>query len=204
MKIGVFGGTFNPIHVAHVRMAEQYAHKLELDKVILVPAYIPPHKQPKGLANAEDRLAMCHLAIRDKPVFEVSDYEIRQEGKSYTYKTLRHLKELYPPGELFLIMGADMFVTVQDWRLPREIFQTATLCAAQRENGEFTLLEAHKMVLENMGARCVILDMEPTPLSSTMIREGLLVGEDVSGLLNPEVLEYIRTQGLYRPDGKRR
>jgi nicotinate-nucleotide adenylyltransferase len=203
MKIGVFGGTFNPIHVAHVGMARQYAEKLGLDKVILVPTYTPPHKSVKRLADAEDRLLMCRMATAGLPIFEVSDYEIREEGKSYTFKTLRHLKEEYPDSELYLIMGADMFITVQDWRQPEEIFRLATLCAAQRENDELTLLKAHKQLLETMGARCVIIDIEPTPLSSTMIRDSLIAGEDVSGLLHPNVLEYIRTQDLYRTDKKK-
>lgn len=199
MKIGVFGGTFNPIHVAHVRMAEEYARRLGMDKLILVPTHIPPHKAVKGLADAEDRLAMCHLATDDLPLFEVSDFEIRQEGKSYTFKTLAHLQEQYLEGDFYLIMGADMFLTVQDWRQPGEIFRIATLCAAQREVGELNLLELHKKRLETMGARCIVLDMAPTPLSSTMIRDGLAAGEDVSGLLHPAVLDYINYQGLYRP-----
>jgi nicotinate-nucleotide adenylyltransferase len=202
MKIGVFGGTFNPIHVAHVSMARKYAEKLDLDKVILVPTYVPPHKNPHRLADAEDRLMMCQMATADLENFEVSDYEIREEGKSYTFKTLRFLKEEYPDSELFLLMGADMFITVQDWRQPGEIFRLATLCAAQRENDEFTLIEAHKKLLETMGAKCIIIDMQPTPLSSTIIRNGLLAGEDVSGLLHPDVLEYITTQDLYRAGKK--
>lgn len=198
MKIGVFGGTFNPIHIAHMRMAEEYVRQLNLDKMILVPTYIPPHKVVSRLADADDRIIMCHLAMEGLPAFEVCDYEIRQAGKSFTFKTLRYLKEQYPDCELYLIMGADMFLTVQDWRQPKEIFRIATLCAAERDVGEFTLLEAHKKYLEMQGARCVVIDMEPLPLSSTMIRNGLLSGEDVSGLLHPAVAHYIETQGLYR------
>ena len=197
MKIGIFGGTFNPIHVVHMKVAQEYVWQLELDKLILVPTYIPPHKRAKGLADAQDRLAMCALAISDLPKFEVSDYEIQQGGQSYTFKTLHYLKELYPDGDFYLIMGADMFLTVQDWRQPQEIYRMATLCAAQREQGEFTLVDAHRHRLEIQGARCIVLDMQPTPMSSTIIRKGLLAGEDVSGLLHPDVLEYIRTQRLY-------
>jgi nicotinate-nucleotide adenylyltransferase len=185
-------------------MARKYAERLALDKLILVPTYVPPHKSAKRLADAEDRLMMCRMATAGLPLFEVSDYEIREEGKSYTFKTLRHIHEEYPDSELFLLMGADMFITVQDWRQPGEIFRLATLCAAQRENGEFSILEAHKQRLETLGARCVLIDIEPTPLSSTIIRNGLLAGEDVSGLLHPDVLEYIRTQDLYRSDKKKK
>lgn len=197
-RIGVFGGTFNPIHVAHVSTAEAYAQQLELDKVILIPTRLPPHKSAKNLADAEDRLMMCHLAVDELPLFEVCDYEIRQQGKSYTFKTLQYLHGQYPGAEIFLLMGADMFLTVQDWRQPQEIYRMATLCAAEREMGEFTLLEAHKHLLEMQGAKCMILDMQPTPLSSTMVRNGILAGEDVSGLLHPAVYTYIQDQRLYR------
>lgn len=196
-KIGVFGGTFNPIHLAHVHTAQQYAKKLRLDKVILVPASIPPHKIVKDLASANDRLTMCQLAVERLPLFEVSAYEVTQGGKSYTFKTLRHIKAIYPNSELYLIVGADMFVTVHDWRQPKEIFKLATICAAQRDIGEFTLLQAHKMILQNMGAKCEVLELQPFPMSSTQIREKLRNGEDVSAYLHPHVLEYIEYKNLY-------
>lgn len=198
MKIGVLGGTFNPIHVAHVAIAEAYADRLALDKVIFVPTYIPPHKKAKGIANAEDRLAMCRMAINGHERFVVCDYEIQQAGKSYTYKTLRYLRGQYPEATFYLLMGADMFLTVQDWRRSEELFKMAVLCAAQRAQGEMTVLDAHKRNLEVHGATCELIDMEPMPISSTFVREGLKAGQDVSEWLHPAVLRYIRDHRLYR------
>lgn len=197
MKIGILGGTFNPIHTSHLQMAKDCFNALSLDKLILVPTFIPPHKSEKELAGADERLAMCGLAIKNQPEFEVCDYEIVQQGKSYTYRTLKFLKEKYPDSELFLLMGADMFLTVQDWRRPQEIYKLATLCAVQREHGEFKALEFHAIQLQNEGARCVILGAAPTPLSSTLIREKIRAGGDVSDMLEPEVWRYIKEKGIY-------
>lgn len=198
VKLGVFGGTFNPIHKAHVHMAVACAQHLQLNRIVLIPTYIPPHKQVLDLAGAADRLAMCRLAVQDHPLFEVCDYEIRQEGKSFTYKTLEYLRGCYPGMEMLLLMGADMFLTVQSWRKAREIFRLATLCAVQREPGEAPGLEAHRVALEAMGAKCVVLDVEPTPLSSTEVRSAVRAGEDVSDMLSPSVRDYIHRHGLYR------
>jgi nicotinate-nucleotide adenylyltransferase len=197
MRTGILGGTFDPIHKAHVYLAREYCKGLGLDTLVLVPAFIPPHKPNRHLADANQRLDMCELAIQDFPQFELCDYEIMSEGKSYTYKTLRYLQELHPGAELFLLMGADMFFTVQDWRRPEEIFKMATICAAEREHGTSAALEAQANVLRNRGARCELLEMKPMPLSSTMIRAGLKAGEDVSGLLDPKVYDYITTHKLY-------
>lgn len=197
MKIGILGGTFNPIHIAHMYLAKKYYEELKLDKLILIPTFVPPHKSSKHLISARQRLEMCKLAIADYPEFEICDYEIAEEGKSYTYRTLKHLQGVYPDAEFFLLMGADMFMTVQDWRHPQELYKIATLCAAEREYGEFSALQTHAIRLQNEGARCIIVEMNPMPLSSTTVRNGIRAGEDVSGLLHPDVWRYIREHRLY-------
>lgn len=197
MKIGVLGGTFNPVHTSHIQMAKECFTALALDKLIIIPTFIPPHKSAKHLADAEERLEMCRLAIKDCPGFEVCDYEIEEQGRSYTYRTLKFLRGKYPESEFFLLMGADMFLTVQDWRHPQEIYKMTAICVAQREHGEFNALEFHAMRLERDGARCIILDVDPKPLSSTLIREKIKAGEDVTGILNPAVWQYIKEKRLY-------
>ncbi|MCL2033592.1 MAG: nicotinate-nucleotide adenylyltransferase [Oscillospiraceae bacterium] len=197
MKIGILGGTFNPIHIGHIYIAEECCRRLELQKVILVPTYIPPHKSAKDLVRAEQRLEMCRLAAENHTSFEVCDYEICNNDRSYTYRTLEFLHGKYQEGNFYLIMGEDMFLTVQDWRKPHKIYEMAALCAAKREDGSDLQLKSQALRLENEGARCIILDMKPLTLSSTTIRDGLKQGKDVSGLLDQQVLEYIGKNGLY-------
>lgn len=198
MKTGVFGGTFNPIHNAHIRLAVSFAQKLALDEVILIPANIPPHKTARDLAPAEHRLAMCRLAVANLPGFTVDNYEIVNRGRSFTHRTLGHLREERPQDEFFLLMGADMFLTVQEWRNPSGIFGLATLCAASREPLEHEKLLAHAELLESMGARCVISDMPAEPMSSTEIRELARSGGNTECFLPAAVRDYILRHGMYR------
>lgn len=202
-RLGVYGGTFNPVHLAHVRAAKAFAEQLQLDQVMLIPTHIPPHKQADDLADAADRLAMCRLAVRGLPLFAVSDYETGRQGKSYTFRTLEHLHRQHPAAELFLLMGADMFLTVQNWREPHALFRLATLCAAPRDEGELPLLEQHKRTLEMLGASCRLLEIAPMPLSSTQVRMAVRSGNDLQELLHPDVAGYIRRHGLYGRGGKR-
>ena len=197
MKIGVMGGTFNPIHNSHIYLANEYVRQLELDRMVIVPSHLPPHKSALGLASSTDRLEMCRLATQGLDVFHVTEFEIKEGGKSYTYRTLRHILEKYPDSQLYLIMGADMFMTVQDWRLAPEIYKMAILCGGQREKGELTMLDIHKQVLETKGAKCMIIDLDAKPLSSTQIREMILQGENPEELLHPDVWQYILDKCLY-------
>ncbi|MCL2857085.1 MAG: nicotinate-nucleotide adenylyltransferase [Oscillospiraceae bacterium] len=203
-KIGLLGGTFNPIHNSHIHLARQYTQQLSLDKIIIVPTFTPPHKKVENLASGEDRYNMCRLATRDLPLFHVTRFELEQQGKSYTYKTLRHILGEYPGSELFLIVGADMFLTIQDWRHPAEIFKMATICGGQREAGEQAMLEAHRQVLEAGGARCAVISLEAKPLSSTQVREMIATGRNPEGLLHPDVWSYIVERGLYSHPGSAR
>jgi nicotinate-nucleotide adenylyltransferase len=198
MKTGILGGTFNPIHNSHLYVAEQFREQLRLDRVLLIPTNMPPHKSAAKLASPEDRLAMCRLAVQDHPAFAVCDYEATRPGQSYTYLTLAYLREQYPEDEFFFLMGADMFLTVQSWRLPEKIYALATLCAAARQPGETAALEAHRPLLEAAGATCRVLAIEPRPLSSTEIRQAVSAGRPIESMTPQPVAAYIRAQGLYR------
>ena len=125
MRTGVLGGTFNPVHMGHVLLADAAARELRLDRTLLIPAGIPPHKQVPELAADRHRLAMCKLAAAQIRGGQVSDLELRRGGKSYTCRTLEMLKEQYPADTLYLICGGDMFLTLQDWKRPETIFQLA-------------------------------------------------------------------------------
>jgi len=197
IQIGIFGGTFNPIHNSHIYLAEEYVKRLNLNKMIIAPSYLPPHKSAENLASGEDRLNMCRLATKDIPSFHVTEFELNEGGKSYTYKTLRHILETHPDSDLYLIMGSDMFMTVQDWRHASEIFRLTTLCVGQRKEAELTMMDIHKQTLESKGARCIIIDLEAHPLSSTQVREMIMAGGQPKELLHPDVWQYIVDRGLY-------
>jgi len=199
VRIGLFGGTFNPPHLAHMHLARIYKQYFTLQRVLIMPTNTPPHKSPPDLAPAEKRVEMCKLAIGDELGFIVCNYEVMRGGVSYTLGTLQHLKDEYPGADVCLLMGADMFLTIQTWREPREIFKLATLCACAREDGEYLKMREHQPTLESMGARCELLSIQPMPLSSTQIRQIISrgSGDDMLKYLHPDVWNYICEHGLY-------
>ena len=201
MKIGIYGGTFNPIHLGHIHILREFIQRLGLDKAILIPTHVPPHKQSFDLASGEDRVAMCELGaaeITAAPV-EVSTIELEREGKSYTAETLEELKRQYPEDEFYLLMGEDMFLTLDHWRRPDRILSLAVACATPRsEDGLQKLCEQKKFLEEKYGARCVVEDIPYFPASSTEVRTLAQRGESLSALVPSTVEDYIRTHGLYR------
>ena len=126
MKTGICGGTFNPIHNGHLHIVEEFRRGLGLDRVLLIPTRVPPHKAAPDLASAGERFAMCRLAAQGKPWLELSDIEMRREGKSYTAETLEELSALYPQDQFYLLMGEDMFLTLGRWYRPETIFSLAS------------------------------------------------------------------------------
>ena len=144
MRTGIYGGTFNPIHRAHIHLVREFAKRLSLDRILLIPTGTPPHKAAKQLASNEDRIQMLRLAaaeVTECPV-EISEIEMRREGKSYTADTLTQLKALYPGDELFLLMGEDMFLTIDQWYQPERIFRAAVICGAPRDFDSMHKLQA--------------------------------------------------------------
>ena len=132
MKTGIYGGTFNPIHNGHLHIVEEFRRGLGLDRVLLIPTRVPPHKAAPDLASAGERFAMCRLAAQGKPWLELSDIEMRREGKSYTAETLEELSALYPQDQFYLLMGEDMFLTLGRWYRPETIFSLASVCTTPR------------------------------------------------------------------------
>ena len=203
MKIGIYGGTFNPIHLGHMAAAKFAAEYLELDKLLLIPAGIPPHKvMAENTAQPEQRLAMTGLAAQAlelKGVAEVSDIELRREGKSYTVDTLRALREQYPEDQLYLLMGTDMFLTFQHWRAPEEITKLCTLCAFGRSEKDTEELFAvqRQYLHDTYGASVVTLVLPAIiEISSTELRENLVKGRGRE-YLAPAVYGYILREQLY-------
>lgn len=198
MKIGIYGGTFNPVHTGHIHAAKQAAELLRLDKLLIIPDRIAPHKQiPSGSPTPEQRLEMLLLAVKNEPLIEVSDIELKREGKSYSYLTVEALREQYPDAELYLLMGTDMFLSFQTWMNPDRIMAQATLAVMCRgEKGEKEKILTQKKVLEDMGAKVELVENQILEISSTQLRR--LIAFDCAGDFLPDgVEEYIRSHKLY-------
>lgn len=200
MKTGIYGGTFNPIHNGHLHIVEEFCRGLGLDRVLLIPTRVPPHKAAPDLASAGERFAMCRLAAQGKPWLELSDIEMRREGKSYTAETLEELSALYPQDQFYLLMGEDMFLTLGRWYRPETIFSLASVCTTPRSPDGLDALR--QKALEYTGqfqARCFLEHIPYLPISSTQVRQAVARGEDVSGLVPQAVAAYMKERGLYRP-----
>ena len=192
IKIGIFGGTFNPPHLGHVRLVNEAADRIGADKVMIIPSCIPPHKMAGKLASGKERMEMCRLAFAGER-FEISSIELDRGDKSYTVETLRELKKIYPGSELYFIIGSDMLETFTRWYCWEEILTLATICAASREDGFKADLSIYT---PEQREKILFLDIEPFEVSSTQIRVEV-AKNGTSGLIAPDVLEYIKENGLY-------
>ena len=200
MRIGVYGGTFNPIHRGHLTAARAAADALGLEKVLLIPDNRPPHKAlPAGSATGEDRLEMCRLTAGEVPGMEVLDLELRRSGPSYTSDTLAELHAQYPDDELWLLVGSDMFLSLQEWHEPERILSLAGIAAFHRTRGDETERFAQqKANLEQIyGARVALLENpDVVEISSTELRVQLAQGRGRS-FLTEAVCGYVLRRGLY-------
>ncbi len=190
MRIGLLGGTFNPIHLGHMVLAQECWHHLALDKVYFIPAYMPPHKQIEGDATVADRVNMVRLALEGDDRFEVSTYEVDSEVKSYSVNTIKYFKEKYNEGaELFFLSGADSAESLSMWKDPDEILKLSTFVVATRPGwGEESAYEGliHRIVIPNI------------EVSSSNIRERIHNRQPIDYLVPDKVVSYIRKKGLYR------
>lgn len=199
MKIGIFGGAFNPVHKGHIQLAQNYFHKLSLDKLLFVPTAVPPHKTSEYLAPEKARLDMLNIAVKGKPYFEITDIEFKRQGKSYTYDTLEQLEKIYPNDEFYLIIGADQFLSFNKWYKWREILEKVTLCTCAREdeNEKRKILEFSNELEGLKKNRFFLLDVPVLKLSSSEVRDKIKNKTNVSDLLPDGVYEYIVKEGLY-------
>ena len=196
-RIGIYGGTYSPPHIGHMRAAEYAIEALALDRLLLIPTGVSPHKEMASGASSADRLEMLRLSAKGIEKAEVSDIELKREGRSYTVDTLRPLKAENPGAELVLLMGTDMFLSFPTWREPEEIIRLATLAVFFRgEKGERVKIEAQKLSLESLGARVELVENPVTAISSTDLRRMLVFG-CADPFLMPGVDDLIRERGLY-------
>ncbi len=187
MKLGILGGTFDPIHLGHLRAAENAREALALDGVAFVPAGVPPHR-PEAACSARDRFAMVALATAGNRHFGVSDVELEREGPSYTVDTLRALRAEHPGAELVLIVGSDTFPEMGSWHDTEAVFSLATVAVVGRP-GAAALLD---------GRRAVRVEGAGLPISSSEIRLRVANRRSVRYLVADAVAEYIEKRGLYR------
>ena len=195
LRLGLFGGTFDPPHVGHLAVARDVADALELDRLIWIPAGTPPHKAPAGVTPGSLRLEMVRAAVASDPRFRVSDTELLRDGPSFTVDTLRELSSQHPGAELFLVLGADQIRTFEHgWREPLEILRIATLVLMDREG------EVAPQVAPDLPGmeRAIHVPVTRVDVSSSEIRRRVSSGEDVSPLLPPGVGEIVDREGLYR------
>lgn len=197
MRLGVYGGTFSPPHVGHVRAARAFSREMSLDKLLIIPASVPPHKKfDESVTNAE-RMDMCRLAFSG--VGEVSDIEMRRSGKSYTYDTLCELSP--KENDIYLLCGTDMLLSFETWHRFEDILKMCSLVLCLRafpsESERLKIEEMKRALTENHGARIYELDVLPTEISSTKIRDMIKRGDDASEFISAEEYEYIKEKGLY-------
>ena len=197
-RIGIYGGTFNPPHIGHLEAAKQAVSRLNLDRLLMVPASIAPHKVlPPNSPTAQQRLAMLRIAAADCPQIQVSDVELCREGVSYTWQTVRTLRQQNPQAELILIMGTDMFLSFRDWKNPEEILKDASLAVFYRgDRGEHAAIDAEKAFWEEKGVRVQLVQNDVINISSTQMRR-LLIFRCAADFLPAGVLDYIREHYLY-------
>ena len=199
MRIGIYGGTFNPPHIGHVHAAREAARMLDLDRLLIIPDNVPPHKElPAGSPANGQRLEMARLAFGAIPCAEVSDMELCRAGKSYSADTVRQVHEQYPEAELWLLMGSDMLEIFHLWHAPEEIVRYAKLATfARGDAGEQAMFDQMIPLLkQNFGAEITLIPMQTLPASSTEIRQLAAQGK-AEELLQEQVLGYILREGLY-------
>jgi len=200
-RIGILGGSFDPIHAGHLSIAQQVANRLGLDEVILVPAGRPPHKPAKQLAPAADRLAMARLAVHGLARLAVSDLEVRRKGPSYSLDTMRAVrKQLGPEHEYFFIIGADTVGELPDWHRAAEFVAETNFAVAARPGyaPDFDRVEKRLGRPAAEKLRAAAVEVELCDVSSTEVRARAAAGEEVTGLVRRDVADYIRKKGLYR------
>lgn len=197
MRIGIFGGTFNPVHNGHVQAVARTISCASLDQVLVIPTAVPPHKAAAGMAEGRHRLQMCRLAFAEMPKVKILDLEIKRGGPSYTVVTLQDLRVRYPDDELFLVMGADMFLTFEQWVQFETIMAAVSFCVLPRNAAEQSEIHAYAVHLSLPAHKLLFIPMPETPLSSSDIRADFASGKCPRDKMPARVTSYICEHGLY-------
>ncbi len=195
MRLAIFGGTFDPVHYGHLRLAEEAREAANLERVLFVPASVSPFRSSEPPSAAEARVQMVRLAVQHNPHFEVSEIEIRRGGVSYTVDTLRVIRQQYPEAELFLILGADALQGFMEWREPYLIAHECHLLVGVRPN--YDLQHTLEQLPEPIRQRVQQVPMTPMGISANDIRQRVRTGRSIRYLTPQDVIEYIQQHRLY-------
>lgn len=209
-RLGILGGTFDPVHLGHLQIAQHIWRTLNLESIRFIPCYRPALR-PMPLASGHDRLEMLHLALQEFPHFLVDDREIRRQGYSYTIDTLKSLKTDYPQHALYFILGKDAYASFTKWRCWQDILTLAHLIVVHRAETEkidsippSSLLSQHtassiQTLFSTNAGKIFFLTIEPIPISASLIRNLLSQHKNAHEFLHPAVEHYIQQKGLYLP-----
>jgi nicotinate-nucleotide adenylyltransferase len=215
MKLGILGGTFNPVHNAHLQIAQEVRSRLQLDRIIFIPAATPPHKELDGDIAFSDRLAMVELAIAAEPYFDASDIEAQRGGRSYSVDTLTQLQALHPADQLFFIIGSDSFLEIASWYRAPEIFTLCNIAVVERPEarvtdllaalpvamrGDFCYYPDEMRLAHRSGFSVYYLPGTPLAISSSEIRSLVRTGQSIRQLVPDAVCDYIAAKRIYQHD----
>jgi len=214
-RIGLLGGTFNPVHRGHLRAAEEVRLRFGLSRVLFIPSYIPPHKQTAAIASPEDRFAMVELALRSHPRMEASSVEIEAREKSYSIITLNKLKAVYADADIFFILGVDAFLEIETWKSYRDVLEQCRFIVISRPG--FNLEKAREVLPSEYGGKIgecsrsgpvgedilaryqiFLVPIKAFDISSTEIRRRVRAGRSIHRMVPGPVEEYIRSKKLYQ------
>lgn len=199
MKIGILGGTFDPIHIGHLIMADQVLDILNLDKLLFIPAGRPPHKDGEKISSPVDRMKMVNLAIDSNDKFESSDIEIKQNKFSYTVDTIRKLKTIYPGDELYFIVGGDSLLSLDKWKNHKELIREVNIAVVNRvTSSETRIREKIEYFNENLDGNICLVTCPVIDISSTGIRRRISKSRTINYLVPKSVEKYIIHERLYR------
>jgi len=199
LRIGILGGTFNPPHIGHLVCAQEACEQLGLDRVVLMPANQPPHKDVAAGPGAEARFELCRRAVQDDERFEVSRLELDRAGRSYTVDTLRSLHDQHPQDDLIFIVGGDMARSLPTWREPEAVLELATLAVAERAGSERDEIRGELRALRGASTeRVCFFDMPRIDVSSSLVRERVVTGRSIRYLVPDAVADAIAQNGWYR------
>jgi nicotinate-nucleotide adenylyltransferase len=221
MRIGIFGGTFNPVHLGHIRVATEVTKAFGLDRCYLVPSALPPHKDPSRIADSRDRIEMLRMAVKNHPVLKVSDVELRRVGPSYTIDTVRHFTRKWKTvPDIFLIMGSDAFLEIETWKSSVKLFELVPMVVVSRPGANCATSDSIVRALERklhshiskayrysekeaafhhrVYKPVYLSEIRALDISSTLVRELVAAGKPLEGIVPDGVSQYIDKKGLYR------